>query len=484
MLKDRHLDKNTLVVIAADHGEGLGEHGETDHGMFAYNTTLHVPLVFIGSEHCQPGTRVSTAVSLVDIMPTVLDILRIPLPKHLSGRSLLEALKGREILSQNCYAEAETPYVYNHWSPLNVIISDQWKYIESTRPELYDLLNDFSEQKNLVDSLPEERQDLKNTLEQMMESFISVTPQKLQLTDQQLNDLKALGYVGNPNDVNLKERSKTEVLKDVKDMVPILERFDRAKELATQGKPEEAIVLLREIEELGIQGEFLESEFLLGDCLIATNRLDEAVDVYRTVLDHRPEQVKTGYRLSTVLASLGKFEQAEEGIRKFLKEEPDSAPAHCELAKVLIKTQRIDKGIAEYREAIRLKPNYAPAHLELGQVFVRLKRPKDAASCFEQVIRIEPDNAVAQASLWAVLVQLGEYEKALEYGKRAIEIDPESFEARYNLGVFLISVNRLEEGLRQLRVAQKLRPDDQRPLKLIQQAEAALKQPEKRVSRP
>ncbi len=148
-LKDRKLDSNTLVIVAGDHGEGLDDHGEHEHGMLVYNSTLHVPLVFVGLPECQPQTRVANTVSLVDLMPTVLDLLKIPSPDHISGRSLLPALKGQAIESRDCYAETEMPYFLNHWSPLKTMISDHWKYIETTRPELYNLEQDPGELTNL-----------------------------------------------------------------------------------------------------------------------------------------------------------------------------------------------------------------------------------------------------------------------------------------------------------------------------------------------
>src|SRR5262249_41979341 len=109
-LKGQGLESNTLVVVAGDHGEGLGDHLETEHGMLVYDTTLRVPFVFVGPQECRPGVRVPTAVSLVDLTPTVLDILRLPALEHTGGRSLLPALQGASLDPRDCYAEAQTPY--------------------------------------------------------------------------------------------------------------------------------------------------------------------------------------------------------------------------------------------------------------------------------------------------------------------------------------------------------------------------------------
>ena len=221
-LKSQRLDQRTLIVVAGDHGEGLGQHSESEHGMLVYNSTLQVPLVFAGPQ-CQPGSRVATAVSLVDLTPTVLDLMRIPAPAHLSGRSLRSALNGEKISSRDCYAEAVSAFDLNRLCPLYALISDRFKYIQTTKPELYDLDNDPGEETNLADSVnapppavdqepllhaPEDpgrvskRQgpqelvnDSQDSLAAIQETFVPATAQNLKLSDKDRRRLAALGYV-------------------------------------------------------------------------------------------------------------------------------------------------------------------------------------------------------------------------------------------------------------------------------------------------
>ncbi len=473
-LRERQLDKKTLVIIAADHGEGLGDHGEMEHGNLAYNSTLHVPLVFAGIRQCQPGRRISTTVSLADITPTVLDLLGISPPKHVSGRSLKAALAGREISARPVYAEAESPLVFNHWCPLHLVISDRWKYIQSTRPELYNMRSDFSEETDLAETTIDQRKEMENTLEILQESFALTVADQVKLSDKKISDLNALGYVGIRHPASGNEGRNAVVLKDIKDMIPSLEKFDRAKQLSIGGHLFEAIGLLREIDQILDQGEFVEASYLLGDCLVLTDRPEEAVAVFQQILAKRPDLVNTHYRLGSALAKQGEFDLAAEEFRRIVEAEPNAASAHCELARMMARTRKYEGAIREYREALRIAPEMANANRELGLLYGSLKRPKEAAACFENAIKYDPQDAVAWANLWGALVQLGQYEKALYYGKKAVEIDPKSFEARYNLGVFLVSLNRAREGIEQLREAQKLQPDDLRPAQQIQQAEAGL----------
>ena len=476
-LKGRGLDDKTLVVVSGDHGEGLGDHLELEHGMLVYDTTLRVPLVFAGPPQCRPGTRVPTAVSLADLTPTVLDLLGIAAPKHVSGRSLLAALEGKPIRSRNCYAETESPFIYNRWSPLKTVISSRWKFIETTRPELYDLENDPGEKTNLVESAGDERQTMQKALVAMQNAFVSAAAQELKLSDKDRAKLEALGYVGGGNLArHSPELQDAERLPDVKDMLLFLGQFETARNISLEGRLEESIAILQEV--VQATDRFPAAELLLGDCFAQAGRLDEAVTAYRSVLAHRPDFVKARLNLGKVFSSLGRFEDAVVEFREFLNENPDAAPCHFELAQALEKLEQYENAVSEYREAVRISPEFFVANIHLGQLLSALKRPQEAAACFEGALEYAPRSASAHANLMLVLAQMGQYDRAIEHGRTAVALEPTSFDARYNLGILLVAQKRYQEGLSELREAQKLRPDDPRPAQQIQQAEAGLR-PEK-----
>lgn len=470
-LKQSKLDSKTVVVVAGDHGEGLHEHLETDHGMLVYNTTLQVPLVFVYPPICQPNSHVQDVVSLVDITPTLLDIARIPALKHTSGRSLQAALQGQSIDSRDCYAETDTPYVCNRWSPMRAIISERWKYIQTTRPELYDLEKDPLELTNLADTATDECERMKARLMDLQAALVPATAQNLKLSESDRAKLLTLGYLSGTNaKVNEEAANDVEKLRDVKDMLPLLEKYDRARLILTEGKYEVAITLLQQV--VAATNEFPLAGYVLANCLADTHRLEDAKMVYRTVLAQCPDFTIAHHKLGRICASQGDFEQAVIEFSEYLREYPDSAPDHFELGSALVQLRKFDEAISEYRETIRLAPESVNASIALGQLLVSLNRPNEALECFEQAIRHNPESADAHAHLFLVLVQTRQFGKALDHANKAISLAPDSFENRFNLGAFLISQRRIADGISQLRVAQKLRPDDPRPTQLIRQTGA------------
>src|SRR6267378_1307278 len=199
------LKSQTLLVVASDHGEGLGEHEETLHGFFVYETTLAVPLILRGPGIVAGGT-IAANVGLVDVLPTALDLLGVPLPRGFqpSGNSLAAALRGGQgpTNASPQYAESLVPLLHFGWSDLRVLRRGSWKYVLAPRPELYDLASDPHEQRNLTGEQPARAAALRGTLTKLLdqERRIGTTATTQTLPAGLLERLGALGYVsGGPS---------------------------------------------------------------------------------------------------------------------------------------------------------------------------------------------------------------------------------------------------------------------------------------------
>lgn len=152
-LEENGLFNQTMIIFTGDHGESLGEHGETTHGFFAYNSTLWIPLIMVIPG--MPKSRFQEIVCHIDIFPTICDVLYIEKPSFLQGVSLTPAIKGekaskRSFSKRSFYFESLYPYYSRGWAPIRGIQEGNEKFIDSPIPELYDLEQDFDEKKNLL----------------------------------------------------------------------------------------------------------------------------------------------------------------------------------------------------------------------------------------------------------------------------------------------------------------------------------------------
>ena len=196
-LKDAGIYDSSVIVLMADHGEGLGEHGERTHGFFVYNSTLHVPVIIR-----VPGAAprvISDEISSVDIMPTVLQALKIPVPASVQGRGLLSEILGRSISGKsNLYAETYLPLLHFHWNQLRSYQSRGMKFIEAPRPELYDTRTDPKELKNLYASKQALGHSLHDDLFTLLRRYTPASggaSADKELTDPALMErLRSLGY--------------------------------------------------------------------------------------------------------------------------------------------------------------------------------------------------------------------------------------------------------------------------------------------------
>jgi choline-sulfatase len=232
-LEAHDLLDRTLLIVAADHGESLGEHGERDHGIFIYQSVIRVPLIMRGPG-IAPG-RIGEVVRLTDVMPTVLDLLGIPAPA-LDGVSLVDLMRGRRgDLDREAYAESLYPQRFG-WSPLRALRQGRYKFIEAPRPELYDLHRDPFEERNLYD----ERRPMADALAQRLAVIGDREPApggraEAGLVSPALQQrLAALGYVGSVSPRALPEAAD---LPDPKDCIGFFQAgFDSPGVLSVEAR--------------------------------------------------------------------------------------------------------------------------------------------------------------------------------------------------------------------------------------------------------
>jgi len=422
-LKRLGLYDSSLIIIVGDHGEGLGEHGEAEHGYFIYHSTTKVPLI-VRFPGCKPGVRVEQTVSLADIVPTVLGQLSLPAPGDVQGEDLSPFLSGEATTREEprfIYSESMVATEYG-CSPLLGVETSEWKYIQTTEPELYHLVTDPDEVRNLVRERPEHARQLKESLAAILaeHSFRDPDAGKTSLDPERLEQLRALGYTGGASEISFE--------------------FDADKE-----DPKGLIEIHSMLEEV--------VRHMNGGDLATARRLGESV------LAVRPDIIRARRKLAQITIEQGEADLAISHYNELLTLDPlcaDAALWHSNLVALLLEKGLLDEAAEHGYEALRLldRPNEGAmaegrartatlgteylvysVHLNLGQTLLRKGMYREALSEVQEALRINPLAAVAHYLHGMVLMELGRITEAAEAYKEALRLQPGHAGALRNLRV-------------------------------------------------
>jgi arylsulfatase A-like enzyme/Flp pilus assembly protein TadD len=417
-LKQQHLYDNSLVVLASDHGESLGEHGEKTHGFFIYNATLHVPLIV--RTPGDPPRVVQQGVSLVDVMPTVLQLLEIPRPPSVQGQSLLSLMMGRQSGSvSGQYSENYAPLIHFGW---NRLLSLEWrgmKYVETTRPELYDLKSDPHELHNLFSTHQAMAHEMNERLQDLIRRYTPASKTSSavgQPTDPTLlASLRSLGYaavlVANLPHVD------TRNLPDPKDRVQAYNLVSEALVDKQRGHYSESLRKLLTAEKLAPKT--LTIRFFAAQNELELKDFLRAAEGFQYVLDHNPNDGPAAYYLGIAQLFAGNVGAAESSFQRTLKIDPHNFSAAYNLGVAYARQKRADDAISAFRRAVQILPDYAEAHEALGELYLYLQRPSDAARELESAVAADPKMAKAHFELGRAYHALGLEEKARREFARA-----------------------------------------------------------------
>lgn len=435
-LRDRGLEGGTVVILTGDHGESLGEHGESTHGYFAYNSTLWVPLI-ISAPGVKSGQSRET-VCHADIFPTVCDLLGVDKPRSLQGVSLVQALRGRRLASRNIYFESLYPHFSRGWAPLQGIITGGRKFIDSPIPELYDIEKDFHESDNLAESasLDAFRAALRETMDGLSSPAAAGGPaRKLDRAAQER--LRSLGYVTGPLPPSLKETYSRE--DDLKVLLPLQTKLQSAMGRYHKGALEDAIGLLREI--IAERKDFDQAYTYLATIYKDQGRWKGALDCLREGHQNNPSSYRILSTFGIFLTDAGQYDAAIGILREGLAL-IDYDP---ELWNYLGIAHWNKGGFQEARDAygraLELDPNYPIVINNLGSLhlsmFLKDKNKEDhdkAVENFRLAIELDPSYASPHNGLGTALANAGDLRGALASWEKAVALDPKLPHSLYNLG--------------------------------------------------
>lgn len=432
---------NTWVIVVGDHGEGLGDHVEQTHGYTLYDSTQRVPLLMKWPGHITAGHAVPQPVSLVDVLPTVVEQLRLSCPTVPKSRSLAPVFTGKPIDERMCYGLTDDPFLQNGWSPLRSLVQGRWKYIRTRLPELYDLEDDPGETRNLDASHPQEAARLAKSLEDFERGLVERTAKPVQLTPREQRALESLGYLGGrrtPDAADLRDAP------DVKEMLPFNVAAQDALDILRAGDAETAITRFRAI--IAESPQHVPARVFLGEALEQQGRVDEALGYYAEVLKLKPDHVDALLHLATARAAQGHSEEALNYFDEVLRISPELTSARYNLALVLMRIGRTEEAEQQLKETLRLDDAFLNAHGALANVFVQQGRTKSAIQHLRREVELNPQSWDSRVNLAALLAEQ-EPQAAEQWLREAEKISPKNPQVLYNLGAFLLLQNRPRDAV-------------------------------------
>ena len=417
-LRERGLYENTIIVMMSDHGESLGAHGESMHGIFLYDETIRVPLIMKLPSELLAKRRVTTRVRLVDVAPTILSMLSLPLPPTFQGESLVPLMKGVQKAAEDLPAYAETDYPHRAfgWSALRSLRSGKYLYVRAPKRELYDQSQDKDAAHNLVATSPAVASTLATQIDDFHDKTAIVRDKasESQLSAEQAENLASLGYVASSG-----SEKSGDVLQgaDPKDKIGISNVLQQGMIAVEDGRYGEAIPLLQQV--LADSPLVSAAQMQLGIALAKTKRYPEAIVALKKSVEQIPDSAQAQYELGLALFETGSWKESVPYFEFVAKKRPKWADAKYSLASVYARTQHVPEAVDILQEVIQLSPKHFRANLLLGRILTLQHHPSDAVPYLRQAVDSAPDNFEPHAFLADALDQLGDAQAAAAERARA-----------------------------------------------------------------
>jgi len=421
-LKARKLWDNSLVAVMADHGESLGEHGERSHGVFLYDSTIHVPLAikFPGGRFA--GKRAGGRVGLVDVAPTALEVAGAPIPKQMNGQSLVGMLTRNPEREAPSYSETTYPANAFGWSATAALRTDKYLYVRSPRRELYDTSEDPASAKNLAESSKAQADRIAQQLDNFEKFYRAAAPPRAtsEMDPRLAQKLAALGYVaaggGNKNLTGA----------DPKDKIEVANQLHAAMLLNEDHEYDKMIPILRKI--VAGDPQIFAAEMMLGSALFETGQ---------------------------ALDSIAHLQKATEL-------QSDSGQAHYSLGRSLMVTGDAQGAANHFEITVTRMPKWPLANFLLGSAYASLRQPAKAIAALRTVTQLDAEHYGAHLLLGRILAVEGQPQEGLPYLERAALLHPDSREAFRFLGDCYQQLGRTDDAARARAKAASL-PAPQRP---------------------
>jgi len=500
-LEEWQIDGNTLIILCADHGESLGEHGEGTHGIFIYDSTLRVPLIMKGKALLSPetvsspktvtsletaaslkkitspktGTSLKTATSpetvpetvsklvrTLDIVPTVLEVLGINYQGPMEGKSLLNLINGQPDDEERVlYCESYLPY-YNHgWSPLVGLRTSDWKYIRAPKSELYDLTKDPIEEKNQIKTLSQTEKQHQPETQNQTETQNRIENQSKTDKQNQTNTQNKQNQTNTQNPTQDFQAIKDQMEKklqallssitppksqSVTSAMPDQDHLDRLMSLGyirtaspkMQNKGSSNGLLSDPKDKIGLL-DYLNQ----GMGFLDAQDPNRAIAEFTALLKQDQGNVFAHLILGSTYHKKKLYDLALEEFQKVVQLDDAYMDVHCRMASVYQTKELYDKAIEEYKRAIHNHPRCAENYNLLATTYISLRQYDEAIEQLKECLKLKPEFVRAHNNLGLAYGKKKNYALSIEEFQNAVSENPSIAEIYNNMGCVYLEVGIL-----------------------------------------
>jgi arylsulfatase A-like enzyme/cytochrome c-type biogenesis protein CcmH/NrfG len=425
-LKEKGVYQNTVIVLTGDHGEGLGEHGEKTHGFFIYNATMHVPLI-IRLPGAAGGQTVEDPVSLVDLMPTVLEAVGVEIPAQVQGKSLLARVRGGDGQAveheRTVYGETFLPRIHFNWSELRASENTRYHFIDAPKPELYDVAKDPGETHNLLSEKKAVGEEMRAKLVTMIRDYSAgkELAEKTGLDPALMERLKSLGYAAfsGGSDPTISSRD----LADPKDRIATYEDFSDAMAASQHGRYAESIEKLKSM--IKTEPNSVPAHYMQGLNYYRLKMFPEAVDELQKTVQLSPDYALAVFNLGMAQAHAGQMDAAIATLQRALQLDGTNFEAAFNLGVAFIQKQQMEPAAAAFRQSVTINPELARGHRALGEILLYQENLDEALTELRRAVELAPREPMMHESLAKALAAKGLTAEADEETRRAQQLAPQ-----------------------------------------------------------
>lgn len=416
-VKERNLLGRTLIVVAGDHGEAFDEKGEAGHGIFLYEMTMRVPLIFYSENHLPPNFIVPARVRLIDILPTVLDMLNMPKPASAQGISLIPYIQKKKKNDLDSYLETYYPKENYGWSPLVGLIAGDMKYIRAPKEELYDLKADPNEAKNVFALDKKAAAKLKASLDGLIkETALPGASAKRTLTAEEQARLRSLGYV------DYSDPSAKGGAPDPKDKLDELQMIQEAEKAEFEGNYAAAAAL------------------------------------HEKMLALRPNAASSYVNLALAQARMKAFDAAIQTLKRGIEKIPGSPLLLSRLGYTYLVTNRSQEALATMAEVLKISPRHIDALTASAVILDNQGKLEEARSFFKRALAVEPENKFVRMSYAQNLTKSGKLAEAIAVFTKLTQDFPQDNQPFEFLGITNAMTGDFDKAIEYLRDAAYIKP--------------------------